>query len=108
MGRKNIKIKGLNEFQKKLDNMVKAAEELSGENQVPFSELFTESFLRTYTKFSNFDDFLDQEIFSKYPDLKSIPDDEMDHFVSLNSRFSSWEEILNKASETYIAKRLGF
>lgn len=108
MGRKNIKIKGLKEFQRKLDNMAKAAEELNGENQVAFTELFTDSFLRTNTKFSSFDDFSSREIFSKYPDLKSIPNDEIDQFVSLNSRFSSWEEMLNKASETCIAKRLGF
>lgn len=103
-----MKIDGLKEFQKQLKDMEKAAKELEGEQEVPFSELFTDSFLRKYTDFSSFEEFESQEIFDKYPSFEEIPDKEMDEFVSSNTKFSDWEDMLGTAGTEYAARKLGF
>lgn len=103
-----LKKNGFKDFEKKLKQMKKAAKELEGPNSVPFSELFTDSFLKKYTNFSSFNDFKNQEIFTKYPTLEDIPNDEMDEFVSSNTKFDNWDDMLGTAGTEYAARKLGF
>jgi hypothetical protein len=103
-----MKITGLNELQKQLKQMEKAAKELDGTHEVPFSELFTDSFLRKHTKFSSYEEFENQEIFTKYQTIEEIPDDEMDQFVAANTNFSNWDDMLGEAGTEYAARKLGF
>ncbi|USK61299.1 hypothetical protein [Peribacillus asahii] len=103
-----MKIKGMKELQNQLKNMEKAAKELNGTHNIPFEELFTDSFLRKHTTFTSFDDFENQEIFNKYPTIEEIPDEEMDQFVSAKTNFSNWDDMLGEASVEYAAKKLGF
>lgn len=102
-----MKINGLNELQKQLEQMKKAAEELDGTKEVPLNQLLTDSFLIKHTTFSSFDEFESQEIFVKYPTLEEIPDEEMDQFVSAKTNFSSWEDMLGEATSEYVTKKLG-
>lgn len=53
-----MEIKGMKEFQNRLKQMEKAAKELDGTHEVPFSELFTDSFMTRYTDFKSFEDFM--------------------------------------------------
>ena len=99
-----IKITGTNKL-KKLQRDIK---KLEGKNTIPFNEMFNDSFLRKYSKFENHEDFINREIFKTYDSLEDIPDDEMDKFISENSKFDTWEKFLGKASEEYVAKKLGF
>lgn len=103
-----MKIEGLRELQKQLKDMEKAANELNGSHDVPFQDLFTDSFLRKYTTFTSFDDFENQEIFNKYSTFEEIPDEEMDQFVSAKTNFSNWDDMLGEASVEYASKKLGF
>jgi hypothetical protein len=103
-----VKITGLKELQKQLKQMEKAAKELDGTQEVPFSELFTDSFLKKHTTFSSFEEFENQEIFNKYQTIEEIPDDEMDHFVAETTNFSNWDEMLGKAGTEYAVRKLGF
>lgn len=103
-----LKNDGFDKFQKDLKKMQKAAEDMEGSQSVPFSELFPDSFLRKHTKFSSYEEFSNQEILTKYPSLEAIPDDEMDEFVSLNTNFPNWEEMLGTATTAYVSRKLGF
>jgi hypothetical protein len=103
-----MKITGFDKLQKQLKQMEKAAKELDGTHEVPFSELFTDSFLRKYTNFLSFEEFENQEIFTKYQTIEEIPDEEMDQFVVANSNFSDWEDMLGTAGTEYAARKLGF
>ncbi|WP_430494087.1 hypothetical protein [Rossellomorea marisflavi] len=103
-----LKIDGLKEFQKQLKDIEKAAEELDGEHEVPLHELFTDSFLRKNTKFSSYEDFDSQEIFEKYSTFEDIPDKELDEFVSTNTNFSGWGDMLDTAATEYASRKLGF
>lgn len=103
-----MKMSGFNEFHKQLKQMEKAAKELDGTHEVPFSELFTDSFLRKHTTFSSFEEFENQKIFTKYQTIEEIPDDEMDMFVAANTNFSNWDEMLDEASTEFVARKFGF
>lgn len=104
-----FEIKGLKEFQKKLDNMAKEAKKLDG-STVSFDVLFNKTFMRKYTSFTTFDELLDAGgfIVNSQEDFEAIPDDEFDKHIMSNTKFKSWEAMLNEASSLYAAKKLGF
>ncbi|MFJ8064863.1 hypothetical protein ACIQYS_09540 [Psychrobacillus sp. NPDC096426] len=99
-----LKITGINNLKKLQRNL----KELSNTSTVPMTTLLTDDFLLKNTKFNSFDEFDDQEIFSKYPTFEEIPDDEMDNFIIENSNFDSWQEMLDTAYGEYIKKKLSF
>lgn len=105
-----VKIQGLDQFQKELKRMEKAAKDLENTHSVSFNELFTSSFMRKYTNFTDFDVFLEAGNFivNSQEDFEAIPDSELDSHVSKTTKFSSWEDMLGKAGEEYTFKKLGF
>ena len=103
-----MKVKGFDDFQKRLDEIAENAQELEGQNEVPFSELFTDSFLKKHTDFDSFEAFENAPIFNQYDSFETIPDLEFDIFIKENSKFKNWEEMYSKASKEYIEKKLGF
>lgn len=105
-----MEFKGLDDLINKLDQTAKAAEELYGEHEVSFDELFTKSFMRKYTKFSTFDELLQAGNFTvnSQKDFEDISDDDLDDHVAKTTKFSSWEDMLGKASEIYTVNKLGF
>lgn len=106
----SIKITGLDKLQKDLKNMEKGAKELSKTKQVSFDELFPSSFMLKYTSFTSIDELLDAGGFNSeaYEDFEDIPDDEIDKHIAANTKFNSWEDMLDEATSQYISKKLGF
>lgn len=104
-----MEFKGLDELINKLDKTAKAAQELDGEHEVSFEELFTKSFMRKYTDFSTFDEFLEAGNFTvnSQEDFENIPDADLDAHVSKTTKFSSWEDMFDEAGEVYTIKKLG-
>ena len=96
-----MKINGFNELQK-------GTEELAATKEVALKELFTDDFLRKHTDFQSFEDFDSQKIFETYKTIKEIPDDEMDTFIVDNSKFESWQVMIDTATSEYAIKKLGF
>ena len=105
----NIKMEGFTELQKELDKMQKAAENLDNA-QIPIDDLLTNSFMKKYSNFSNFDEFLEAGNFvvNSQEDFEAIPENEMDSHVSKTTKFSSWDDMLGTAGEEYALKRIGF
>lgn len=90
--------------------MEKNAKELQNTKTVAFDDLFKTSFMKKNTNFSNFDEFISAGNFTvnSQEDFEAIPDDEMDAHVSKTTKFSSWEDMLGKATEEYVLSTLGF
>lgn len=101
--------KGFDKLEKQLKRMEKGAKELSGQHDVPFSELFTTPFMRKFTKFSSFDELLAAGGYKveSNEDFEAIPDADFDKLVSSTTKFKNWEEMLGEATEQYICKKLG-
>lgn len=93
----------LGQFQKNLKNV-------SGQHKVSFAEIFDSKFMRKYTNFSSFEQFLESGNFvvNSQKDFEAIPDADMDIHVRKVTRFSSWKEMLTEAAKQNTLKKLGF
>ena len=100
-----FKITGLDEFEKNLDKLQKNAARLDGTNSVPLKDLFTSSFMTKHTKFSSITEFFDATPFDS-SDLDAIDDTELDIFVSQNTTFATWKDMLADASQIWVSEQL--
>jgi hypothetical protein len=93
-----------------LDKLQKRAEKLDGNQEVPLNELFKASFMDHYTSHSTIDEFIKAGgfVFETNEDFENIPEEKLDQHVRNSTNFESWNEMLNKAGEHWIAKELGF
>lgn len=105
-----IQFDGLDSLQRELEKLAQSASELNGEMEVPFSELFSQSFMLEYTDFSSIDALLEAGGFHAETDeeFEAIPESELDVHIAKVTRFGSWEEMLGEATEQYFIGRLGF
>ena len=106
----SFKIQGFDKLEKELKQLQKNAKKLSNTKQVSFKELFPNSFMKKYTSFSSMEELLDKSGFDvkSTEDFKAIPEDLFDKYISSNTKFKSWEEMLEKATSQYSIKKLGF
>ena len=91
-----------------LDKLTKNLKNLEGKKAVPFKDLFTPQFLKKHTKFSSLEDMFAKSRFTvnSQEDFKSIPDAEWDKFITDNSNFASWQEMLKVATGEWAGRRL--
>lgn len=71
---------------------------------VDFNEVFDTSFMRKYTRFRTFEKFLQGSRFKieNQRDFEALPEEEMDAWVRKATRFSSWQEMLDTATDKYV------
>lgn len=102
-----VEISGFDEMSNKLDNMVKNAEKISGEHSYEISEILSDSFMQKNTRFSNANLFLSEIGIYNNDDLEAYPDDKMDAYVSKETDFSTWQDMLGEAAREFVTKQLG-
>lgn len=98
---------GFDDLAKELDNLAEKAKELEGTRNVKLVELLNNDFMSSHTQFNSIDDFSEASNFD-WEKFEEIPENELDLFVSKNSSFNSWDEMLSEAATSYYAKQLGF
>ena len=105
-----IKIEGLDELNKKFDDLVESAETINGTQQVPLSELLTPSFLAKHTRFLSEDEMFEASGYKveSSEDLEKIPDEDWNEFIGKNTPFATWGEMLSAAGTKWGKKKLGF
>jgi hypothetical protein len=105
-----MKIEGLDELSKKLDNLAQKAQELDGTHNVSLTEVLSPAFVSAHTRFANADEFFEASgfTFQSKEEFEAIPEGELDKFVQSVSSFGSWQEMLQAASQAWAVKRLGF
>ena len=71
---------------------------------VNFAELFDTKFMRKYTRYRSFEKFLTGSGFSItcQKDFEDLPEEKMDAFVKKATKFSSWQEMLDTATDKHI------
>ena len=100
--KKSYDISELGDFANDLEKKINS---LQGKHQVTEKQLFPDSWIVKYTKFKNWNEFA-----SNAPWDGSFTDDskklEREKFVSENSNFKSWQDMINKASSDYVSRQI--
>lgn len=93
---------------RKLRDLQRKAEQLDGQHSVPLSELFPDEFMLRNTEFGSIDELFEASGFrvDTEEDFASIPDDDLDVFITEHTRFASWEEMKNAAALQWAKRRL--
>ena len=104
-----FKADGINDLQKELKRLQRAAKELDGTHEVPFSDLFTSGFMRKYTSFDSIDALLETGGFQAETseEFDAIPEATLDKHIAASTKFRSWQEMLKTATEEYFSRKLG-
>lgn len=103
-----MKIKGLDAITKDLKKLEKNINQVSGENSVQFSEMFTYEFMHENTNIDSIDDFFrcaGLEVETQ-EDFKNLNEKILDEAVVKFTSFSSWKEMFNEAGKEYVEKRI--
>lgn len=103
-----FELSGLDSLIDKLAKMEQNAKELDGENNVPLSELLTNSYLKKNTKFKSLD-----ELFNTYKlDMDEdeieelIKTNQWNNYIKLNTKFKSWIDMLEDASGEWAKNKI--
>jgi hypothetical protein len=103
-----IKIKGLKDIQRKLDELKRKAESASG--QIPIEELLSTTFISKYSNFNSFSEMVEKSGLDPQSqedwDLMFTSED-WNSFISNNTLFSSWEDMISTATGEHFQKHLG-
>ncbi len=102
------KVKGLREVERALENKRRKGEELSGKREVGISELLTASFLRRHTRFSSVDELFEGSGFvvACQEDFDRIPEDKWNAFITKETKFGGWKEMLEAAAAKWVERSL--
>lgn len=101
-----VHFSGLNDRQQKLRFIRENAGKIRG--KVKLSELFNPTFMRNHTRLSDVREFFDNSGFkvATKADMRALPDDTWNRYISSVSDFSSWRDMLCAATAEYIKSRL--
>jgi len=99
---------GFDKIKRDLESFQKKAKEMEGTNSISFQELFTPEFLRKYTSFISLNEMFEKSEFTinSQEDFEKIPEGAWDKFISANSKFNLWKEMLDVAGKEWVARRL--
>jgi hypothetical protein len=105
----DFEIKGLDELSNSLDEIKQRANSISG--PVKLSELFPDDFIHDHTGFNTIDDLVaesnqEANFRTDFNGLKNNAS--WNHFISENTQFPNWEEMVQSALFSFIARKLGF
>lgn len=103
-------IKGLDELQRKLDDLANKAVEVDGSHELSLSELFPDYFMLRFTQFSTMEEMFESSGFeiTTQQDFENIPEDKWDIFIETHTQFVSWEEMKQAAANEWVRKKMGF
>ena len=90
--------------------------ELTGYYQLPgrlpervtFAALFDTRFMRRFTRYRSFEKFLagGHFVIRSQADFEALPEEQMDAHVRRTTRFGSWREMLDTATDLYARRQL--
>lgn len=97
----SFELKGLEELKKKM-------QELEKTEQVSFSELFDQNFMRENTTFASMEEMFEKSGFKidSPQDFEAVPSDEWDQYVRSNTDFDDWEQMQAAAAKRYFDRKI--
>jgi len=97
------KYNGFKDFGEKLSKAVK-----NSSGDVSFDTLFNTGFMAKHSNLQTIDEMFDKAGISieSEDDFKALPEKTLNSIVKQHTKFSSWEEMLGKASEEYMGNEI--
>ncbi|MCC5865937.1 MAG: hypothetical protein JJU31_12505 [Wenzhouxiangella sp.] len=104
-----MSVKGFDGLRKNLNQLSKNAANMEGTKSASLTEILTPEFMAQHTKYANAEEFFEASGFdvSNQESFESIPENELDAFVSSATSFGSWREMLNSAGVLWAQRKLG-
>lgn len=101
-----VEISGLGDLEDAIHRLVDRVESIGGE--VPIEELFPEDFMRAYSEFKSFEEFIQESKWEvqTQEDFEEIPEEEFDEYVDTHTGFNDWETMLEAAGREYVMRQL--
>lgn len=105
-----FEINGLDDFSNRLDQLSENAQSVAGTHEYSFTEVFSDEFMVEHTNFSTIDEFLlsSPEKISNAEEFEKADESILDVFVSEQTKFDTWKEMMSAAAQILIMKKLGF
>ncbi len=105
-----VKIEGFDEFEKELKKMEQGAKKLEGKQQISLGELLSDKFIQKHTSYVNIEALFESGGFkvNSEADFAAIPQETIDVHVKKNTRFATFQEMINEAVKDYVSRQLGF
>ena len=105
-----FEINGLDDFSNRLDQLSENAQSVAGTHEYSFTEVFSDEFMIEHTNFSTIDEFLlsSSEKISNAEEFEKADESILDVFVSEQTKFDTWKEMMSAAAQILIMKKLGF
>jgi hypothetical protein len=95
---------GLNETNNGPDRPSKKADASKGKS-ISFGELFSASFMKEHTRFSDIDELFSEGGFEFNAEgLKSVDEKELDKHISAATDFDSWDDMMGTAFAEFFSK----
>jgi len=94
---------------KPLKDLERRARELDGHSNVSIPELLTPEFMTGCSRFTSAQELFDSSGFKidSPDDFKAIPDVEWNAFISSNTSYANWEEMLSAVIGERLKRQLG-
>jgi hypothetical protein len=104
----SIKVRGLDQFRKRLEDLENKIQSSSGRQSVPLNDLLTPDFLATCSTFSSAAEMFERSGFKvdSQEDFAAIPDETWDDFIWSNTRYFNWRELLQAAGAAWAKTKL--
>ena len=105
-----LKINGLDDFSNRLDQLSENAQSVAGTHEYSFKEVFSDEFMIEHTNFFNHWWFFAIKPRKNIQCRGIWKADEsiLDVFVSEQTKFDTWKEMMSAAAQILIMKKLGF
>jgi hypothetical protein len=103
-----MKIKGIDEVQRRLRQLSERAQALDGTHEVSVNEILTPDFIQAHTRYASVDEWFEASPFkiATTEDFAAIPDEHWNDYVRTTTDFESWQEMLEAAGAQYVQAKL--
>ena len=93
---------------KGLDDLKKKVQELEKTEEVSFSELFDQDFMRENTTFASIEEMFEKSGFKidSPQDFEAVPSNSWDEYVRSNTEFDDWEQMQVAAARRHFDRKI--
>lgn len=89
-------------------DLLEKLKNLEKQGAIPLDKLFNKSFIKKKTIFEDYEEFLKKSpvLFNSVEEFKTIDKELLNEFISKNTDYLSWQDMINEASKIYMENKI--